>query len=187
MLEAVRGGNWGPAMTALDDRRRAFIIALYEIPRGTGAQTRAARMAGFGTAKSSALSMAVIASQLIHDPRILAALEEEDKRRIRAAAPRAIRALGELIEDGSHKDHMRAIDAVLARTHPITTQHTVTVEHRIDHDAEAVAQLRTLKGLGVVKEKLIEVFGFSGLGRYERMLEAEDIKAGKLIEAKAND
>jgi phage terminase small subunit len=184
LLEAVRGSDWGPAMAALDDRRRAFVLALYEIPRGHGAATQAARLAGFGTAQSSALSMAAQASKLMHNPRVIEALAEEDKRRIRSAAPRAIRALEMLIEDPTHKGHERAISEVLSRVHPLETRHTIDVVHHVDHDAEAVAQLRTLRGLGVVREKLLEVFGYSGLGRYERMLEAYDAKAGKLIEAK---
>jgi hypothetical protein len=51
--------KWGPAMAALpSDKHRAFVIALYEIPRGMGAQTTAAKMAGFGTDTSTAHSFA---------------------------------------------------------------------------------------------------------------------------------
>jgi len=58
--------------------------------------------------------------------------------------------------------------------------------HAVDHTAEAVAQLRLLKGLEVAREKLEEVFGFSGLARYERLLEIEDAKnSPKLIEGTA--
>jgi phage terminase small subunit len=180
VLEAMQSpeGGWGPAMAALDDRRRAFVLAMYEVPRGFGAATAAARMAGFGTAQSSALSMAVKASKLMHDPRVLEALQEEDKRRIKACAPRAIRALEMLVEDPTHKGHERALTEILARVHPIETRHTVDVVHHVDHDAEAVAQLRTLKSLGVVRDKLVEIFGFSGLGRYERMLALEEGKKG---------
>jgi phage terminase small subunit len=183
VLEAMRSpeGGWGPAMAALDDRRRAFVLAMYEVPRGFGAATAAARMAGFGTPQSSALSMAVKASKLMHDHRVLAALAEEDKRRIKACAPRAVRALELLVEDPTHKGHERAISEILGRVHPIETRHTIDVVHHVDHDAEAVAQLRTLKSLGVVREKLIEIFGFSGLGRYERMLAIEDEKKGGAV------
>ena len=182
-------GGWGEAMARLDPRRRAFILALYEQPRGHGAATNAARAAGFGTAKSSAMAMAQIASRLMHDDRVIAALEEEDKRRIRRAAPRAIRALERLLENDEHKDHARAIGMTLDRVHPIETRHEVTVTHKIDHDAEAVAELRMLKSLGVAHDKLVEVFGHTGISRYQRMLEGEDAKADKpapkLIESAA--
>jgi hypothetical protein len=180
--------DWGPCMKALpSDKHRAFCLALYELPRGKGAQVNAARMAGFGTSKSSPASMYVIASNLAHDQRILAALHEEDQRRIRASAPRAISALMNLIETPEHKDHARAIGMVMDRVHPAETRHTVEVHHHVDHDAEAVAHLRMLKELDVPRAKLEEVFGFSGLSRYEQLLELADSKAPKVIEGTATE
>lgn len=126
------GAEWGPKMKALpSDRHRMFVLSLYEIPRGYGAHVKAARMAGFGTATTSAKSWSVIASRLAHDDRILEAMREEDERRIRASAPRAIRALAHLIEDPDHKDHARGIAMVLDRVHPAETTHTVKVEHKL--------------------------------------------------------
>jgi nucleotide-binding universal stress UspA family protein len=126
------GADWGPKMKALpSDRHRIFVLSLYQIPRGHGAQVKAAKMAGFGTATTSANSWSVIASRLAHDDKILEALREEDERRIRASAPRAIRALEHLIETPDHKDHGRAIGMVLDRVHPAETTHTLKVEHRV--------------------------------------------------------
>src|ERR1700681_3358043 len=96
-LPEVDGTAWGPCMKALpSDRHRAFVLALYEIPRGHGAQVKAAKMSGFGSSTSSAQSWAAIASRLAHDEKILLAMREEDERRIRASAPRAIKALAHL-------------------------------------------------------------------------------------------
>jgi hypothetical protein len=171
------GAEWGPAMKALpSDRHRAFVLALYQI--------------GFGTSRSSAHSWSAIATRLAHDERILAALYEEDQKRIRASAPRAIRALQNLIEDPEHKDHARGIGMVLDRVHPAETRYTVDVHHHIDHDAEAIAQLRMLKSLDVPRAKLEEVFGFTGLSRYERLLDIEDAKrrpGPRLIEGTATE
>jgi hypothetical protein len=72
---------------------------LYGLKPGYGAHVRAAKLAGFGTAASTPGSWAVIACKLPHDEKILAAIHEEDQRRIRSAAPRAIRALTNMIED----------------------------------------------------------------------------------------
>jgi hypothetical protein len=171
------GAEWGPAMKALrSDRHRAFVLALYQVPPGYGSYVRAAKLSGFGTSKSSSHSWSAIATRLAHDERILAALYEEDQKRIRASAPRAIRALQHLIEDPDHKDHARGISMVLDRVHPAETRHTVDVVHRVDHDSEAVAQLRMLKQLDVPRAKLEEVFGFTGLSRYERLLDIDDAK-----------
>jgi hypothetical protein len=176
-LTQAPGTEWGPAMKALpSDRHRSFVMNLYELPPGWGCNAKAARIAGFGTSTSSAASMATIGWRLAHDEKVLAAIAEQDKLRIRASAPRAISALQRVVEDPDHKDHIRAVGMVLDRTHAVTTHHTVDVHHHVDHDAEAVAQLRMLRALEVSKEKLIEVFGFSGLSRYERLLQLEDAR-----------
>jgi hypothetical protein len=86
----------GPAMLALPtDRHRAFERALYTVRPGHGARVKAAKLVGFGTANSSPQSMATIASRLAHDERVLAAIREEDEKRIRSSAPpRHRRAVG---------------------------------------------------------------------------------------------
>ncbi len=186
-LPTVDGTEWGACMAALKtDRHRAFVLALYQIKSGYGAHVKAAKMAGWGTSTTSAKSWSVIATRLSHDPKILAAIHEEDQKRIRASAPRAIRALEHLIEDPTHRDHARGISMVLDRVHGVEQRHVVDVHHHVDHDAEAVAQLRMLKGLGVAQDKLIETFGFTGLPRYERLLALEDAKkAPRVIEGTA--
>jgi phage terminase small subunit len=140
-LPAVDGTEWGPCMKALaSDRHRMFVLALYQIKPGYGANVKAAKMAGFGTETSSAKSWSVIASRLAHDEKILAAIHEEDQKRIRASAPRAIRALHNLIEDPTAKDHARGIAMVLDRVHPVETQHTVKVEHQASASMIATAE-----------------------------------------------
>jgi hypothetical protein len=120
----------GPAMKALpSDRHRMFVRMLYQVKPGHGANVKAAKLAGFGTETSTPQSMATIASRLAHDDRVLAAIREEDQKHIRASAPRAIRALGALIEDPSSRDHARGIAMVLDRVHPAETVHNVKVEH----------------------------------------------------------
>lgn len=142
VIEPIDGAEFGPAMQALpSDRHRAFVLALYQVKPGYGAQVRAAKLAGFGTTTSSPQSWSVIASRLAHDERIQAALFEEDQRRIRASAPRAIRALGRLVETPDHRDHCRAIGMVLDRVHPVHTTHDVNVEHRHRHEIVATEQV----------------------------------------------
>jgi phage terminase small subunit len=193
-LPVVDGVEFGPAMKALpSDRHRAFVLNLYSIKPGHGAHVKAAKSAGFGTSTSSAQSWASIASRLAHDDRVLAAIHEEDQRRIRSSAPRAIRALQNLVETPGHKDHARAIGMVLDRVHPAETHHVVDVMHThvVDHRKEAVADLRRCLALGIPHEKLLELFGFSGLSRYQKMLEDEDANAAgktpRLIEGTATE
>ena len=60
-----------------------------------------------------------------------------------------------------------------------TSRRAVGGEVTVNHTDAAVRDLRALLELGVAREKLIEIFGFSGLSRYEKML-AE--RAPKVIE-----
>jgi phage terminase small subunit len=132
----------GPAMKALPtDRHRAFVRALYQVRPGHGANVKAAKLAGFGTPSSSPQSMATISSRLAHDERVLAAILEEDEKRIRASAPRAINALSRLIENPKAKDHARGIAMVLDRVHPVETTHHVKVEHDATPNFKETAQV----------------------------------------------
>jgi phage terminase small subunit len=158
LLEPVDAKD-GPAMLALPtDRHRAFVRALYTIRPGHGARVKAAKLAGFGCETSTPQSMATIASRLNHDDRILAAIEEEDKKYLRGNAPRAISALGRLIEDPRHRDHARGIAMVLDRVHPAETTHMVKVQHDATPALRAtaevlarIAQLAASVGLDVRK------------------------------------
>jgi hypothetical protein len=182
VLPEVAGTSMGTAMKALpSDKHRAFVLNLYEIEPGWGCNAKAARLAGFGTDSSSPASMATIGWRLATDERVLAAIAEEDKKRIRASAPRALSALQRVVENPDHRDHLRGVAMVLDRVHP--TQHQMHVVHEhIDHRKETLDSLRAFKKLGVSREKLTELFGFSGLSIYERLLDEEDRKAGKLID-----
>ena len=146
LLEPVDAKD-GPAMLALPtDRHRAFVRALYTIRPGHGARVKAAKLAGFGCETSTPQSMATIA------------IEEEDKKYLRGNAPRAISALGRLIEDPRHRDHARGIAMILDRVHPAETTHFVKVQHdstpalRATADVlERIAQLAASVGLDVAK------------------------------------
>jgi phage terminase small subunit len=130
----------GPAMLALPtDRHRAFVRALYTVRPGHGARVKAATLAGFGTPQSSPQSMATISSRLSHDERVLAAIAEEDKKHIRAVAPRAIHALERLIETPGHRDHMRAVATALERTNPVET--VLQVKHSVTPEFKDTAQV----------------------------------------------
>jgi phage terminase small subunit len=137
-------------MAALTEKQRRFVLALYQVKPGHGAQVRAAKMAGYGTGTSSPESWASLSSRLIHDERIQLALREHDQKVLRAAAPRALRALGALVEDPDHRDHARGIDMILSRVHPVETHHYVRAEHEHRHvvadPARVLARIREIAG-----------------------------------------
>jgi len=168
-------GELGPAMKALPNAKwRAFVeFYLLEKP-GYGAQTAAARRAGFGHARTTPANMARIALRLIRDERMIAAIGEESRKIVRGGAPEAAKALLELVRDPKHRDHARGIAMVLARTDPEIQRHDLQVTHKIiDEDQESLEELKALRHLGTSREKLLELFGGNGLARLEK-LEAAD-------------
>jgi IS5 family transposase len=84
---------------------------------------------------------------------------------LRGSAPEAVNALLGNVRDPEHRDHVRGIDMLLSRTDVVETRATVHHHVEVDHNTEAIEQLRMMKRLGVAHEKLIEMFGYSGLSR----------------------
>jgi hypothetical protein len=140
-------------------------------------------------------NQAKIAWRLAHDDRMIAAIAEMSRQYLRGAHPEAVSALHNMIRDSSHRDHGRAVLALLDRVDPIVSKQNIEVTHRvIDPDEEALEELRALRQLGVSREKMVETFGGNGLARLER-LEAADtarrandakIIDGEVIEVSAN-
>jgi hypothetical protein len=179
-------GEYGPCMRVLTARQRAFVEFLILEPPTFGAQTRAARRAGYGTSRTTPPTMAKISSRLVHDEKVLAAINEEARKLLRAGGVEATKALLALVHDNTHKDHARGIAMVLARTDPEIERHDFNVVHKmLDPDAEALEELRALRQLGTARDKLIELFGGNGLLRLEA-LEAADTErraaSAKVIE-----
>jgi hypothetical protein len=171
-------GQLGPAMRALPNNRWRAYVEYYLLEKpGHGSQTAAARRAGFGTPKTTPLNMARIASRLMRDERMVAAVAEEARKIVRGGAPEAAKALLALVRDPEHRDHARGIAMVLARTDPEVARHDVNVTHRvIDPDQEAIEELRALRSLGTPRTKLLELFGPNGLDRIEAREAAEAVR-----------
>jgi hypothetical protein len=163
------------AMNALkDDRERAFVtFYLLEAPHH-GAQTHAYRKAGYGNPNSPPITFQRNASKLIRKPTIQRAILEEAKKMLRGAAPEAVNGLLEIIRTPNHRDRTRAIEMLLNRTDTVETHSTITHQIQVDHHREALDQLALMKRLGVAREKLEEMFGYSGLGFYEAKLAERD-------------
>jgi hypothetical protein len=153
----------GPAMLALPtDRHRDFVRALYQVKSGHGSGSKAARLAGWGTPSSSAQTLATIASRLMHDERVLAAISEMDRQRIRGIAPRAISALERLVENPRHKDHARGIAMVLDREHPAETvlnvKHDATPALKATTEVLArIVELAARVGIDLTQGPMIDV------------------------------
>ncbi len=125
----------GPAMQALNEGQRNFVIALLE----TGAKdnTLAAEMAGYSGTQGS---RKVQAYRLIHNPKVLAAIREEGERRLRSGAILGASVLIEIASDTMHKDRFKAAVELLNRSGLLVeTQHRVIVEN----DTRSAEQIRS--------------------------------------------
>jgi hypothetical protein len=167
----------GPCMRLLNAKQRRFIWELKYGPVGYGSEVRAARAAGYGTPTSSDGSMRVLAHQALHSPRIQDALREVGAKIIRAEAFQSIRNVTAIASDLKHRDCLKANIVLMDRGgFAPETVHHVVVQH-VDHDAEAVGELRMLKSVGVARERLEKLFGKNGLTRFERLAALEDARA----------
>lgn len=176
----------GPKMQACSDRERKFVW-FYLTNDGPPNGAQAARDAGYSDHLEAAK---VQASRLLHRDRVLAALEEVGKKSFRGLLAPAIKAASKLIENDKHVDHSKAVFTTLARLglgEKSTVDVNVGGELTVNHTDQALNDLRVLIGLGVAEEKLVEIFGFSGLSRYRKMLAEADARAPKVIEHRADE
>lgn len=173
----------GPKMQACSDRERKFVW--FYVTDNDGNATEAARKAGYSDPGRDSAAIRVQAHALMHRDRVLAAIDEVGRKAFRGLLIPAVRATSKLIENEKHPDHAKTVQSTLSRLGlGERTGVDVKVEGEITHNHtdSALNDLRTLIGLGVAREKLVEIFGFSGLSRYEKMLEEVDARAPKLIE-----
>jgi hypothetical protein len=174
----------GPKMAACSEMERKFAWAYVVNCDDNGAQ--AARDAGYSDAGEGCK---VRAHELLHRERVLAAIEELGRKAFRGQLIPAIRANKHLIDNSKHPDHAGAVHKTLSRLgfgERTGVDVNVSGEVSVNHTDQALEDLRTLMGLGVPREKLVEVFGFSGLSRYEGMLAEQDARRPKLIKGEVN-
>jgi hypothetical protein len=153
-------GEFGPKMSALaTDMQRRFA---YAMACGGYTQSEAAREAGY----SDHLGADRVAGHtLMHNAKVLDAIEEASLLVLRGLGPLAIKAAKAILEDKNHRAHARIIETVLDRAgFSAKTEHTVNVNHSIDTaELEAFACRLAIEN-GIPVERLI---GMNGLGGKE--------------------
>lgn len=175
----------GPKMQALPERERKFVW-FYLTNDGAPNGAQAARDAGYSDSSEGAK---VRAHALLHRERVILALEEVGRKAFRGLLGPAVKAAAKLIDNDKHADHSKSVFTTLARLglgEKSTLDVNVSGEVQHNHTDAALSDLRTLLSLDVPEEKLVEIFGFSGLSRYRKMLAETDAKAPKMIEGTVN-
>jgi hypothetical protein len=138
-------------MRALTPLMQAYVTAMLDHPMGN--QSMWAEMAGYSN--TSANYLRKTGHNLAHDPRIQAAIQEEARKRINSGTIMAVSALMDLVRNPEHKDHFKAVSALLNRVgfHEKTESLTV-VEHRGD-DQAAIQKIKDLAQLLGVDAKVL--------------------------------
>lgn len=105
--------DYGPAMAALSERQRAFVLAMIEVPGCSHAA--AARRAGYSDLSEGAK---VRGHYLAHSPGVQAAIREEAAKRLNAASLTAAGVLLALLTDDEvkPKDRITAAGMLLDRS-----------------------------------------------------------------------
>ena len=148
--------DFGPKMQALNERERKFCWAYVTAMMAFGGDASAAdaaREAGYSDASGAAK---VRANELLHRERVQEALDELAQREMRGLALPALLALKRVMEDPQHRDHVRAILAVLNRVGMSErTEAHVTVTHQVDaKDVETLVR-RLAQESGIDPRKLL--------------------------------
>ena len=133
----------GPAMLALTDKQRRFVLAYVEFPQATG--TALAQMAGYKQKEGSRI-WAKTASKMLRDPGIIAAIHEVLSKTYRGrGAAIAQDVMLSIAKDSKHPKQLAAALALADRGgFAAAFEQKVTVEHR-DQTSEAI--LDRIQGL----------------------------------------
>lgn len=169
-----------PAVGALRTERERAFVWVYMFNGANG--SKAAKAAGYSDVKEGCK---VRAHELLHRSDIQDALRELTGRYLFSLAPVAVIRLGTLLKSKNERVALKAVDMTLSRTgfsERTALDVNISGEVTVDHTSAAVADLRRLRELGLPREKLVETFGFSGLARYEKLLEASD--RAKLVDGR---
>ena len=160
--------SYGPMMQACLPQERAIIEGIFAGLSGA----EAARQAGHECSTPEAFAR--VAHRALHRDRVQAAIVEYTAKAARVLGPLAVRAQSDILSTVNHKDRGKISVAVLERISPTIQRVDAHVLHEIvDHRQDALIQLKALLALGVARERLEELFGFTGLPMLERQLADE--------------
>lgn len=154
MATPLDASDLGPAMRALKPQHQLFVAAYAE---NGGNAVQACRSAGYKADKMTGW-------RLLKREDVQAAVHELCEQDLKGLTPSALMSLKNLLADQNHKDHAKAVFAVMDRTglHAVSEQRKVVQVA----DKELLSAIKVLAGeLGFDAKKL--------LGHSSRIIDAE--------------
>ena len=162
----------GPAMSACNERERAFIFAVCD-PAGHS-RAEAARISGYGVEGTTAETFAKIGYRLSRSPRVQAGLAELIPGLAVALGPQAIRAISDTLTNSTHPQRLKAGLAILERVSPTVQRIDANVRHEIvDHRQDAFEQIKALLAMKTPREEIERSYGYTALLDTEAKLARE--------------
>jgi hypothetical protein len=101
--------------------------------------------------------------------RVKEAIAEYSRGLVRAISPEAVRAVRELVRDPTHKDHARAVMAIMDRFDLLESTHVVRIEDNRPATPEATA---------TVLERIEQLMQRVGMAKPAPVIECEVIESG---------
>jgi hypothetical protein len=149
--------NLGPAMQALTQLQRNFVTVYLEHSNWSAASI--AREAGYADTGDACK---VRAHTLVHDERVIAAINEQASKLLRRGGSIGVQGLMALALNPNHKDHLKACIAIMDRTgfHAMS-EHKVTVDDkRPQSKKEMIDRVKLLaEELGLGQEAIKKMTG----------------------------
>lgn len=142
---------FGPKMRALpSDKMRAFVLDF--VATGQANATQSCREAGYKDNGGSAIR--VQAHSLLHDQRILDAIQEVSAKNVTALLPAAVNALGLILTDPAHRDFgkIAAHVCAIAGISPLSKHQ---VEHTLSADEMKARIAQLALDLGIDPAQLL--------------------------------
>jgi len=143
--------DYGPAMLALNDRQRRFVLAKCENP--SISHEGASRAAGY---LGEGINARVQGHRVATHPKVLAAMKEEAERMLNGDVLLATMALREIAKDTNHKDRAKVAMHIRAMAGLTEISRSEVVHRVLTNDSEKIAAITALaKTLGLDPKTLL--------------------------------
>lgn len=151
--------DYGPAMAALTEKQRGFVLAMLTIPGCSHAQ--AAREAGYSDTADGAKSRGYYCA---HNPAVQAAIREEAGKRLNSLSLVAANVMMEVMLDpeGDPRNKTKAAMAVLDRTGFAAAQN-INVNKTVTDNSGAALMERIQKAAAVLGVEPAQLLGLAPL------------------------